>query len=178
MSGLAFTIIIIACLVFAGFVAWAVAQGNGDDNEFLQRLEYDKETREQEEERARRMEKELEQRIKNKNNNVMTLNDYQERALETAIYPQRYTVIYPTLGLTGEAGEVADKVKKVIRDGYDIKDESIRHAIAEEIGDVLWYVATLANDLGYSLEDIAEMNNEKLQSRKERNKIHGSGDNR
>lgn len=108
----------------------------------------------------------------------MTLNEYQEKALETAVYPQNYKVIYPSLGLTGEAGEVADKVKKVIRDDKDIHDEGIRHAIAEEIGDVLWYVATLANDLGYTLEEIGRMNNEKLQSRKERDKIHGSGDNR
>lgn len=106
------------------------------------------------------------------------LNEYQKGALETAVYPEQYRVIYPALGLAGEAGEVADKVKKIIRDeNGDISDEK-RHAIAMEIGDVLWYCATLAHDLGYSLEDVARMNYEKLQSRKLRGKIGGSGDER
>ncbi len=107
----------------------------------------------------------------------MTLNEYQEKAMETAIYPM--PIIYPSLGLTGEAGEVSDKVKKVIRDkGGDFDNYDTRHAIAEEIGDVLWYCATLANDIGFKFEEIGKMNYEKLQSRKERGKIHGSGDNR
>lgn len=108
----------------------------------------------------------------------MELNEYQKRAMETAVYPEQYRVIYPALGLAGEAGEVADKVKKIIRDeNGDISDEK-RHSIALEIGDVLWYCATLAHDLGYSLEDVARMNYEKLQSRKLRGKIGGSGDER
>ncbi len=107
----------------------------------------------------------------------MTLNDYQKKALETAIYPT--PIIYPSLGLTGEAGEVADKVKKVIRDkNSDFSNENTRKEIAKEIGDVLWYCATLSNDLGFSLEEIAQMNYDKLKSRYERGKIHGSGDNR
>lgn len=107
----------------------------------------------------------------------MTLNEYQKHALETAIYPN--PIIYPTLGLTGEAGEVSDKVKKVIRDrNSDFSDPTIKHAIAEEIGDVLWYCATLSHDLGYDLDEIARMNYEKLKSRQKRSKIHGSGDNR
>lgn len=107
----------------------------------------------------------------------MTLNDYQNHALETAIYP--LPIIYPTLGLTGEAGEVSDKVKKVIRDNdSDFTDTAIKHAIAEEIGDVLWYCATLSHDLGYSLDEIARMNYEKLKSRQERGKLHGNGDDR
>lgn len=107
----------------------------------------------------------------------MTLNEYQAKAMETAIYP--LPIIYPTLGLTGEAGEVSDKVKKVIRDkGSDFSNPDTKHAIAEEIGDVLWYCATLSHDLGFSLEEIAQMNYEKLQSRKERGKLHGSGDER
>ena len=109
--------------------------------------------------------------------NNMTLNEYQKKAMETAIYPM--PIIYPSLGLAGEAGEVADKVKKVIRDKEsDFSSNETRHAIAEEIGDVLWYCATLSHDLGYSLEDIASMNYQKLKSRKERGKLHGSGDNR
>ena len=89
----------------------------------------------------------------------MTLNEYQQHALETAIYPDDRRIIYPTLGLTGEAGEVADKVKKVIRD-------------------VMWYCATLARDLGYELDDVAQMNVDKLRSRMQRNHLTGSGDNR
>lgn len=107
----------------------------------------------------------------------MTLNEYQKGALETAVYPEQYRVIYPALGLAGEAGEVADKVKKVLR-GDGPLDEERRKAIALEIGDVLWYCATLSIDLGYDLEDIGKMNYEKLQSRKQRGKIGGSGDER
>lgn len=108
----------------------------------------------------------------------MTINEYQKCALETAVYPEQFNVIYPALGLAGEAGEVADKIKKVIRDEeFNISDEK-RKAIAMEIGDVLWYCATLAYDLGYDLDTIARMNYEKLKSRKERGKIGGSGDER
>lgn len=108
------------------------------------------------------------------------LNKYQDDAQEFAIYPM--PVIYPALGITGEAGEVSDKIKKWIRDkGWspfqpiDAKDSE---SVAYELGDVLWYVAAFAHDLGYSLNDIAKMNISKLSSRKERDKIKGSGDNR
>lgn len=108
----------------------------------------------------------------------MQLNEYQQHALDTAVYSQEYRVIYPALGLTGEAGEVAEKIKKVLRD-YNGDFQSInKHDILNEIGDVLWYVAVLTSDLGYSLEDVAVMNIEKLKSRQERDKIHGNGDNR
>lgn len=108
----------------------------------------------------------------------MTLNDFQKGALETAIYPSECKIIYPALGMCGEAGEVADKVKKVIRDnGQNFTDEK-KAEIAKEIGDVLWYCATLAHDLGYSLETIGEMNYNKLKSRQARGKIGGEGDNR
>lgn len=109
---------------------------------------------------------------------IKGLNEYQQRALETAIYPDDKKIIYPTLGLTGEAGEVADKVKKVLRDNNQVFDDERRKAIALELSDVMWYCATLANDLGYTLQDIAEMNYEKLSSRQKRGKIGGSGDNR
>lgn len=108
----------------------------------------------------------------------MTLNEYQNLALETAIYPRKYKIIYPALGITGEAGECSDKIKKVIRDNNGEFTEEKKQEIAKEIGDVLWYCATLANDIGYSLDEIANLNIEKLQSRKVRNKINGSGDNR
>lgn len=108
----------------------------------------------------------------------MTLNEYQEGARSTAIYPESRQIIYPTLGLTGEAGEVADKVKKVIRDNQDEFSPERKHEIALELGDVLWYAASLAHDLGYTLEEVAQMNLDKLASRMQRNKIHGSGDER
>ena len=108
----------------------------------------------------------------------MTLNEYQQHALETAIYPENRKIIYPTLGLTGEAGEVADKVKKVIRDGHEEFTDEKRLEIVKEIGDVLWYCATLSRDLGYDLDEVARMNVEKLRSRMQRHLISGSGDNR
>ena len=108
----------------------------------------------------------------------MTLDDYQNHALETAIYPKQYKVIYPALGITGEAGECSDKVKKVIRDNNGEFTDDRKREIAKEIGDVLWYCAALAHDIGYTLNEVGEMNVEKLNSRKERNKINGSGDNR
>lgn len=106
----------------------------------------------------------------------MELNEYQAHALETAIYPT--PIIYPALGLCGESGEVADKVKKVMRDNNQEFTDEKKLEIAKEIGDVLWYCATLSNDLGYSLENIAEMNYQKLHSRQLRGKLGGSGDNR
>ena len=113
---------------------------------------------------------------------LLTLNEYQSMALETAIYPEEFKVIYPTLGITGEAGEVSDKIKKLIRDkgykGGPIEDAKDQEDIALELGDVLWYVATLAHDIGFTLEQVAMMNYFKLQKRKEQNKLGGSGDHR
>lgn len=108
----------------------------------------------------------------------MTLNEYQNKALETAVYPESHRIIYPALGLCGESGEVADKVKKVIRDNHQDFTAEKRQEIAKEIGDVLWYCATLAHDIGYELDEIAAMNYEKLKSRQQRGKLSGSGDNR
>lgn len=108
----------------------------------------------------------------------MTLNTYQQRAEETAIYPTKYNLIYPALGLTGEAGEVSDKVKKLIRDHQGTPTLETAHEIAKELGDVLWYVAITARDLGYTLEEIAQMNIIKLESRQRRGTLSGQGDNR
>ncbi len=108
----------------------------------------------------------------------MTLNDYQSAAMDTAVYPKEYKIIYPALGITGEAGECSDKVKKAIRDNHGEFSGAKKHEIAKEIGDVLWYCATLAHDIGYSLEEVGSMNVEKLRSRKMRNKLGGNGDNR
>ena len=114
----------------------------------------------------------------NKYRKVSDLDMYQKVALTTAIYPREQAIIYPTLGLTGEAGEVANKVKKIIRDGSNFKDEKLVSEIKAEIGDCLWYIAVLASDFGIKLSDIASANLEKLEKRKERGTIHGSGDNR
>ena len=80
--------------------------------------------------------------------------------------------------MAGEAGEVADKVKKIIRDNSSKINNEKALEIAKEIGDVLWYCATMANDLGFDLETIAKMNYEKLRSRQQRGVISGNGDNR
>ncbi len=110
--------------------------------------------------------------------NTLTLNSYQDKAVATAIYGTGHAIIYPTLGLTGEAGEVADKVKKILRDNNGEFTDEKKLEIAVECGDCLWYLAALARDLGFSLAEIAQMNLDKLASRKERGKINGSGDNR
>ena len=102
----------------------------------------------------------------------MTFDEYQKFARETAIYPEECKITYPTLGLCGEAGEVAEKVKKNIRDGKALD------GVGLELGDVLWYIAALADDLGVSLEDVVKANVNKLYSRKARNKLQGDGDNR
>ena len=109
----------------------------------------------------------------------MQLNDYQTAALSTAVYPnQGANFAYPALGLAGEAGEVADKLKKVIRDNDGVLTDPVRDAVAKELGDVLWYVSVLAKELDYDLETIAKANVEKLLSRQQRGVLTGSGDNR
>ncbi len=103
----------------------------------------------------------------------MSLNDYQNMASKTAIYSLQHQILYPALGLAGEAGEVANKVKKMIRDNKFDRD-----GIAAELGDVLWYVSALARDLNIDMQDLAMQNLEKLYSRKERGTLGGNGDNR
>jgi NTP pyrophosphatase (non-canonical NTP hydrolase) len=109
----------------------------------------------------------------------MDLNDYQTAALFTAIYPnQGANFTYPALGLVGEAGEVADKLKKVIRDHDGVLTDPVREAVAKEVGDVMWYLAVLAYELDFDLNSIAKANLDKLASRQERGVLSGSGDNR
>lgn len=121
---------------------------------------------------------EVEQFFKDELMGKLTLRQYQEEAVKTAIYGEGSNIIYPTLGLTGEAGEVADKIKKVLRDEGGVFSDEIKQEIAKELGDVLWYLAALSRDLGVSLDEIAYGNLEKLRSRQERGVISGSGDNR
>jgi NTP pyrophosphatase (non-canonical NTP hydrolase) len=108
----------------------------------------------------------------------LTLDEYQKAAAETAIYPRDAALTYPTLGLVGEAGEVAEKVKKIIRDNNGQITEHKRIELTKELGDVLWYLANIAVDLGCNLSDVAQGNLDKLASRAARGKLKGSGDNR
>ena len=111
--------------------------------------------------------------------NHMTPDQYQTAALQTAIYPNMSNnFIYPTLGLVGEAGEVAEKAKKIIRDGDGTLTEETRNKMALELSDVCWYVAVLAYELDYTLEEIMQMNLDKLASRAQRGVLQGSGDDR
>ena len=109
----------------------------------------------------------------------MDFHAYQQQSRGTARYPNAgANPIYPTLGLCGEAGEVADKVKKVIRDREGQFTPEVIAALQLELGDVLWYVAQLATELGLDLDAIAQANLDKLASRAARNVIAGDGDNR
>lgn len=109
----------------------------------------------------------------------MKFSEYQTFIKETLIYPhQGENLAYPALGLTGEAGEVADKIKKIIRDNNGVLDEVRRNDIVQELGDVLWYLAALSSELGVTLEDVAEQNIKKLRDRKQRGTLQGEGDHR
>ncbi len=107
----------------------------------------------------------------------MEFNDYQSFAQATTVYPSESKLIYPALKLNGEAGEVAEKVGKWLRGDYELTEE-VKNAIANELGDVLWYLTALATDLDMSLENIVQMNISKLASRRSRGMIRGDGDNR
>ncbi|RPI27241.1 MAG: hypothetical protein EHM70_18095 [Chloroflexota bacterium] len=110
---------------------------------------------------------------------MLNFDEYQKRAWRTAVYPNCGTnLTYPVLGLNGEAGEVAEKYKKVLRDKGGVVDETTRAALAKELGDVLWYVAAACSELGLSMDEVAQANLEKLNDRKDRGMLHGSGDER
>jgi len=110
---------------------------------------------------------------------VMTAEFYEMKAGQTAIFPKYKALEYLALGLTSEAGEVAGKVKKLIRDGEDMEGFELKKlAIASEIGDVLWYCAMMAKEVGVPLNEIMKENLKKLHGRKVRGTLHGSGDNR
>jgi len=106
----------------------------------------------------------------------MKLNEYQIQANETAIYPEGLN--YPILGLAGEAGELCNKYKKILRDKEGEADVNDTDQLAKELGDVLWYVAQIATELGTDLETVARVNIMKLGDRKERGVLGGSGDDR
>jgi NTP pyrophosphatase (non-canonical NTP hydrolase) len=109
----------------------------------------------------------------------MLISEYQELSRRTATYPGAGdNIVYPTLGLAGEAGEVAEKVKKLLRDDDGVMSDERRDALAGELGDVLWYVAQVATEAGLDLEEIAQGNLDKLLSRQRRGVLSGSGDSR
>lgn len=112
----------------------------------------------------------------------MTLDEYQQGARSTALYPDEARLLYPILKLAGEAGEVAEKLGKLMRDedwlpGAELTDPQ-RDALVKELGDVLWYVASAAADLGVTLDDVGRRNLAKLADRRARGAIGGSGDDR
>lgn len=113
----------------------------------------------------------------------MQLNDYQDDTAETALYPLAGTgdivaISYAALGLAGEAGEIANKVKKILRDAGGKLTLEMAEAIEKELGDVLWYWSRMVTEIGSSADEVAEANLAKLRDRKERGVIQGSGDNR
>lgn len=112
----------------------------------------------------------------------MTIKEYQEIINKTAVYPKEIGLAYCAMGLTGEAGEVAEKVKKLYRDTDYPNEKSFpvefRKDIKKELGDVIWYVTALAGEVNLTLEEILESNYNKLIKRRETNTLHGSGDNR
>src|SRR3954447_13621917 len=109
----------------------------------------------------------------------MDFNEYQTKSRKTAGYPDiGHPVIYPTLGLANEAGEVAGKIKKIFRDKGGVISEVDRQALKHELGDVLWYLTQICTELDLSLAEVAEANLTKLFSRLERGQLHGDGDSR
>jgi NTP pyrophosphatase (non-canonical NTP hydrolase) len=104
----------------------------------------------------------------------MQFNEYNEFVKGMKVYPEKHAIIYPTLGITGEGGEIAEKVKKWLRGDKELD----KVELLKEAGDVLWYLTSLADDLGYTLQDVVDANVAKLSSRKERGVQKGDGDNR
>jgi len=109
----------------------------------------------------------------------MNFESYQTKARKTAIYPNKDdNYIYPILGLVGETGEVAEKIKKIIRDKNGVFDEESKLALKKELGDVLWYLANICTEFKFSLNEVAKINLEKLELRVAKGNISGSGDDR
>jgi len=104
----------------------------------------------------------------------MEFNEYLTFVKTMKVYPEKHAIIYPALGIAGEAGEIAEKVKKWMRGDKELD----KAEVVKEIGDVMWYLASLADDLGYTLQNVVDVNIEKLSSRKDRGVQKGDGDNR
>lgn len=108
----------------------------------------------------------------------MEFNQYQQKAAETAIYDEKFKVIYPAMLLAEEAGEVSGKISKMLRDNNGEMTVEIREALKKELGDCLWAISALATDLNLNLGTIAGANIAKLTDRAERKVLQGEGDNR
>jgi NTP pyrophosphatase (non-canonical NTP hydrolase) len=108
----------------------------------------------------------------------MTFEEYQRATRRTAVYPKDIGLLYVTCGLAEEAGEIANKVKKVYKDGDGYVDELTRVKLIDEIGDALCYMSELCNILGIELDNVAERNNDKLEERLRHGTLHGEGDDR
>lgn len=107
---------------------------------------------------------------------TLTFDDYQDFTKTTRVY--NHPIVYPALGLAGEAGEVAEKIKKMLRDDDGVMTEERREGVIKELGDVVWYIAALADDLDIAFGEIAQINVDKLTKRRESGTLNGSGDNR
>lgn len=103
---------------------------------------------------------------------MKTFDEYEKFVNELKIYPREYSIVYPALGIAGEAGEIAEKIKKWMRGDGELN----KNALLLELGDPLWYIVALANDLGFTLQDVIDANVEKTRSRRSRNVVMGDGD--
>ena len=109
----------------------------------------------------------------------MTFDEYQEQSKGTAQYSDFVPPwVYLAMGLAGESGEVVDKLKKVARNTNGVFSDEAKLELQKELGDVLWYVSQLCEELGLSLDEVARMNRAKLEDRKTRGVIKSRGDNR
>lgn len=110
----------------------------------------------------------------------MEFNQYQKESRQTLRYrgSKMEMLSYMALGITGEAGEMANKIKKILRDHEGKLSPKLRQELKSELGDILWYISQLATELGAGLDEIADENLKKVFSRQSRNKINGNGDNR
>jgi NTP pyrophosphatase (non-canonical NTP hydrolase) len=122
-------------------------------------------------------------RNRGKNGSMITFNKYQEEVDKASFYPDAHTgslesIVYGALALNGEAGEVAEKIKKVWRDNNGEFGADDKHAVVKELGDTLFYITRVASELGYTLETVAEINVAKFQYRKKNGTLQGSGDDR
>jgi len=120
----------------------------------------------------------LKEDLRNNGLSKELIDEYNSFIYKTKIYPKELPIIYPVLGMCGESGEAAEKVKKVLRDNNKEFSEENKKAILKELGDVLWYITATAQDMGYSLEDVIKNNFEKIDKRVKTNTQHGEGDNR
>lgn len=119
------------------------------------------------------------QSVRRDGTHPMRFDDYQSQAARTALYPERgNNWMYPVLGLAGEAGEVAEQAKRIVRDDGGVLTPERRERLKGELGDVLWYVAALCHELGFEMAEVAEANLEKLASRQRRDALRGEGDGR